>query len=74
MKQKTIYTREEFESMRTSKAKDMQKDTSLKRDAFNIMMRADKHSAYHQWDWMGQPILQAAEDVIAIQDIIFKTK
>ncbi len=67
-------SREEFEDFRVGAASRMHSDSELKADAFNLMQRADKYHAYHQLNWLGEPILQSSEDMFVIQEIIFNTR
>ena len=42
--------------------------------ALDLMHRADHHMWLHQSNWMGEPILNTAQDILALQEIIFKTR
>jgi cephalosporin hydroxylase len=69
-----IYSREEFELAREEWALEMSNDIELKKDALNVLTNGDKHNWFHQTNWLGEPSLQSAEDLLTFQDIIFKTK
>ena len=74
MSKKKLYTRDEFESMRSDSAKKMSQDSSLYEDALDVFVRADRHSWIHQTNWFGEPVLNLPQDMFAIQEIIFQTR
>lgn len=69
-----MYTREEFELLRKEKATKMAADLNLKKSANNILSEADKYYWLHQPNWFGEPCIQLPQDMMAFQEIIFKTK
>lgn len=69
-----MYTREEFEQLRIASAAEMSADTALKKDALDILMRADHYRWIHQTTWMGEPVLNLPQDLFALQEIIFATR
>lgn len=69
-----MYTRKEFEELRTRSAQKMVKDESLRRDVLDLLVRADNYNWIHQTTWFGEPILQLPQDMFALQEIIFKTR
>ena len=71
---KKLYSRSEFEKMRTDSANKMAEDRSLHKDALDVFVRADKHSWIHQTNWFGEPVLNLPQDMFAVQEIIFQTK
>jgi len=52
----------------------MVKDESLRRDALDVLIRADNYKWIHQSNWLGEPILNLPQDMFALQEIIFETK
>ncbi|MCK4783651.1 MAG: class I SAM-dependent methyltransferase, partial [Desulfobacteraceae bacterium] len=74
MSDKKIYTRAEFEKLRIDSAREMARDESLRKDALNVLVRADRYLWIHQTTWFGEPILNLPQDIFAIQEIIFKTR
>ena len=53
----------------------MSKDRLLKKNALKVFCEADKKYRWlHQNSWMGEPILNLPEDIMALQEIIYKTK
>jgi cephalosporin hydroxylase len=69
-----LYTRKEFEEIRTKSAQKMVKDETLRRDALDVLVRADSYKWIHQTNWLGEPILNLPQDMFALQEIIFKTR
>ena len=71
---KKIYTRDEFELHLQNQAQKQNDDDQLSKNALNVFVDADKHDWIHQTRWFGEPALQTAEDMMIMQDIIFRTK
>ena len=72
---KKIYSRAEFEDLRAAAAKEMVKDVELHEAALAAKVRAGhKYYWVHQTNWMGEPCLQLAQDMFAIQEAIFKSR
>lgn len=69
-----MLTREEFEELRLRSAGEMAKDADLRREAYQMLLKADRYSWIHQTNWLGEPILQLPQDMFALQEIIFKTR
>lgn len=69
-----MYTRKEFERMRKEKAAEMAADTTLRKDALNVLTQADVHNWIHQSNWMGEPVLQLPQDMFAFQEIVYRTR
>ena len=69
-----MYTRDEFEALRTKAAEEMAADENLQRKAWDIIVQADRYNWIHQTTWFGEPILQLPQDMFAFQEIIFKTR
>lgn len=67
-------TREEFEQVRVEAAAAMASDQGLRRDALDVLARANEQYWIHQTTWFGEPILQLPQDLLALQEIIFKTR
>jgi len=74
MADKKIYTREEFEQLLRESAAAMAADENLRRDALDVLVRADRYRWIHQTTWMGEPLLNLPQDMFAMQEIIFKTR
>ena len=75
MSNKKIITKKKFEHLNNIFAKKMNKDDLLKRSALKVFCEADKKYRWlHQNSWMGEPLLNLPEDIMALQEIIYKTK
>ena len=75
MSKKKIITKKKFEHLNAISAKKMSKDNLLKFNVRKILCEADKKYRWlHQNSWMGEPFLNLPEDIITLQEIIFKTK
>ena len=74
MENKTIYTRDEFAQLLRESADAMAADEKLRRDALDVLVRADHYLWIHQTTWMGEPVLNLPQDMFALQEIIFKTR
>jgi cephalosporin hydroxylase len=72
--QKKIYTRAEFDLLRSEKAEQMSQDVSLREQAMDLLSKADEYYWLHQFNWMGEPCIQLPQDLFAIQEIIFRTR
>lgn len=69
-----MYTREEFEALRLTWAREMAQDKKLKEDAVSVLNRGDSHHWIHQGNWLGEPLLQVPQDMFALQEIIYNTR
>lgn len=67
-------TRDEFEQLRLKSAEEMAADSRLRRDALDVLERADQYGWIHQTNWFGEPVLQLPQDLFALQEIIFRTR
>lgn len=71
---KKILSRKEFQQVLDKSAEEMAADNRLQKNALDVLVQADKHKWIHQTTWMGEPILNVAQDMFAIQEIIFRTQ
>ena len=69
-----LLTREEFEALRLQSAEAMSADVELRRKVFDLIVSADRYYWLHQTSWFGEPVLQLAQDMFALQEIVFKTR
>jgi len=73
--QKKIYTRDEFEELRIRSAKNMAKDSELQAASLAMKVSAGhKYYWVHQTNWMGEPCLQLAQDMFALQEAVYKSR
>ena len=63
-----------FNSRKKIFMKKMYNDKKLKKDKLDLYIRADKFNYCYNYTWFGEPFLQTPEDVVAIQELIYKTK
>jgi cephalosporin hydroxylase len=52
----------------------LNKDLKVKRLSKALYVAADKHNFCYLHSWLGEPMLQTPDDIITIQEIMFKTK
>ena len=64
----------EFKLLRKKNLKEMSKDKELKKIAIEFMAKSARHKYSYNFDWMGRPIIQHPEDMVAMQEIIWKVK
>lgn len=69
-----MYTREGFERLRITSAREMASDRALREQALDVLVNADRYHWLHQGTWFGEPVLQLAQDMFALQEIVFKTR
>jgi cephalosporin hydroxylase len=69
-----MYTREEFEELRTKWAEKMADDPALRQKSLEVLTDADRYNWIHQTTWFGEPLLQMPQDMFALQEIIFRTR
>lgn len=65
---------EEFAKERVDVQKAMSKDKALKEKSLEWMLHADKYKYIYNFTWMGRPIIKFPQDIIALQELIFKVK
>lgn len=49
-------------------------DKDLQMLARDVIARSDKHHWSYQWTWLGVPIIQMPSDIVATQEIIWRTR
>jgi cephalosporin hydroxylase len=52
----------------------MGEDSELQSLARDVITRSDQHHWSYQWTWLGVPIIQMPPDIVATQEIIWRTK
>lgn len=65
---------EEFKKERADAQKAMSEDKALKEKSLEWMLHADKYKYIYNFTWMGRPIIKFPQDIIALQELIFKVK
>jgi cephalosporin hydroxylase len=66
--------RETFRQEADASALRLGKDAELQRLARDVIAHSDRHHWSYQWTWLGVPIIQMPPDIVATQEIIWKTK
>ncbi len=66
--------RKEFEMTVKQQIQNMGKDAKLKESAHNWHVNAIKNAYVYHFSWMGLPIIQMPQDLVALQEIIWETK
>ena len=64
----------EFSAMRTASLLERAKDQEFEEISTSWLRRSVNHKYSYQFDWMGVPIIQYPEDLIAFQEIVWRTK
>ena len=52
----------------------LQADESVKNRGLEFLKSSYNHDYCYQWDWLGFPILQMPEDIVVMQEIVFRCK
>jgi len=63
-----------FATERKENIRKMQKDLSLKELALKFLVKSFRYNYSYNFDWLGRPFIQVPQDIIALQEIIWKTK
>ncbi len=66
--------RQEFLANRKQKSQDLGADKALFEKSKDLIYDLDRHDYSYLWTWMGIPIIQLPADVLATQEVIWKTK
>jgi cephalosporin hydroxylase len=69
-----IDDREEFERGILDGATQMGADATLRRLALDTTTAADRYGYTYFWKWLGLPIIQAPDDIVVMQEIIWETR
>ena len=63
-----------FEKRNTKKIKQMDNDTSLKKLSKKWISNSYPYEYSYHFNWLGLPIIRHTQDIIALQEIIWKIK
>jgi cephalosporin hydroxylase len=66
--------RAQFEEKKRAQAIALGRDERLFGAATRLLVDADKYDYNYLWSWLGVPIIQVPEDVMATQEVIWATK
>lgn len=61
-------------AINTEKRGQMALDEELKREAFALFLRSCRYNYSYNFTWLGRPIIQFPQDMIAMQEIIWQVK
>jgi len=65
---------EQFKRERKENIRRLGKDKNLKSLALKFIIDSAKYKYSYNFDWLGRPFIQIPQDMIALQEIIWKTK
>ncbi len=74
MKSKKIISKKEFIRKNEIAYEKMYRNKKLQNKAKEVLIEADKHRWIHQSSWMGEPILNLQQDILAIENIFWNTR
>ena len=63
-----------FSKMQRNFKNKISRNTKVQKLANSLMIESDKNNWSYQHTWMNEPMLQTPEDIIKMQEIIFKYK
>src|SRR3989344_1387434 len=63
-----------FEKEKQRHAARMNKDKKLRKIALDLITNFSQHKYSYFFSWLGRPIIQMPEDVVVMQEIIWKTR
>ncbi|MEH2526354.1 MULTISPECIES: cephalosporin hydroxylase family protein [unclassified Bradyrhizobium] len=69
-----MFDRVEFDRQNLTRAAEMSRDDGLRKRALDLVIESDKYGYGYQWTWLGLPIIQLPQDIVATQEIIWKSK
>lgn len=69
-----MFIREQLESDKRRDAESQSRDAALKQIALDFIIQSDRYNYAYQWTWLGLPILQMPQDVMALQEMIWANR
>ncbi|MCP4934172.1 MAG: cephalosporin hydroxylase [bacterium] len=64
----------EFEAENRADIANMSKDEELNKAALDLMIKAQVHKYSYHFRWMGRPIIQYPQDIVAMQEVIWEVQ
>lgn len=64
----------QFEDQRAKSIRDIETDEALRLIARQFLIQSSRRGYSYNFDWLGVPIIQFPQDMIAMQELIWKTK
>jgi cephalosporin hydroxylase len=69
-----MFQRDEFERTKRENAGRQAEDETLRRLAHEFITLSDKYGYGYQWTWLGLPVIQMPQDIVAAQEVIWRCK
>ena len=69
-----MFVRDDFEADKRKNAQAQSWDEALRLVALDFIVQSDKYSYGYQWTWLGLPVIQMPQDIVATQEIIWACK
>jgi len=69
-----MFVRAELEESKRSQAQAVANDPALLALARDFLIASDRAGYAYQWTWLGLPIIQSPNDILAVQEIIWENK
>lgn len=63
-----------FEKERRENVRKLSRDKKIKRLGMDFMARSISYRYSYNFDWLGRPIIQYPQDIVALQEVIWKVK
>jgi len=64
----------QFNKNRNKWSLNLYKDKKVNKLSKELYISADKHNFCYLYNWLGEPMLQTPDDILTIQELLFKTK
>jgi len=65
---------EQFQEECRNEISAMGKDAAIQKEGLDFITKAEKHKYSYHFTWMGRPIIQYPQDMIAMQELIWKVQ
>lgn len=69
-----MFIREDLEASKRETAIAQMNNTSLRKTSLDFIVESDKHGYGYQWTWLGLPVIQLPQDIVAVQEIIWNCR
>ena len=70
----TLDDRKAFQEKAESDSKKLGMDSEILKKSIETMVELDRYNYTYLWTWLGLPIIQFPADIVATQEVIFKSK
>ncbi len=65
---------EQFNAEKQKNTEEMGKNQALKQQGLDLMLSSSEHKYTYNFTWLGRPIIQYPQDMIALQEVIWAVK